>query len=143
MVIDGGNENTRIFGNDENDNIYGEGGNDTIAGGQGSNYLSGGDGNDYLIGANGMGANDTLTGGSGSDIYLISNLPSGISSDNDIFVLDYSTEDSISFSLNFGTGTSYDELTDVHYGLGDSTLTFIQDQNNEIIATISGDPYFL
>ena len=135
--------NDRILGTEENDVIIGGDAHDILSGGReqsGSDYIDGGLGNDYLVGDNSPGSNDTLTGGAGSDTFVIadsSRLGSfeGISSDNAVYIRDYSSEDTISFSVS-----NFDSLHDVHYGSGgsDGALTFIYDDSNELLATISG-----
>ena len=141
------NQGDRVIGTEENDVIIGGNGNDSLSGGReisGSDYIEGGNGNDFLVGDNSPGSSDVLVGESGSDTFVIADGSrlgnfNRISSDNAIKIKDYSSEDTIVFNVNNFSG-----LYDVHYGAENSedAITFIYDENREILAAISGTEHF-
>lgn len=130
--------NANIAGGAGNDFLGGGIGNDTLSGNGGSDQLYGGEGNDYLIASNYAGSIgiDVLSGGTGSDVFDI-HFDFGSSANGEIKILDYSAEDSISFSSN-------EQLRQVHYGTGggENTITFLYNESDQRVATISGTEQF-
>ena len=132
-ILKGGEGNDTLRGNLGNDFLYGGAGNDYIEGNGDNDMIQGGDGNDKLLGNLG---NDTLYGGAGIDT-LIGNDGADI------------------FAIQFGSGkdiiSDYENLTD-RLGLSgsrsfselnitpniDGTGTLIKDNNNNVLAVISG-----
>lgn len=141
------NQSDRVLGTEENDVIIGGNGNDILSGGReisGSDYISGGLGDDYLIGDNSPNSSDVLVGGAGSDTFVVADSSrlgnrESINSNNAVKIEDYSNEDNILFDVKH-----YEGLYNVHFGTGvsENALSFIYDENDEMLAAISGTEHF-
>jgi Ca2+-binding RTX toxin-like protein len=125
-VVDAGAGNDTVTGSNAADTLFGGLGNDALTGGLGNDSLNGGAGDDNLYAGTG---DDTVSGGEGNDLIV-----GGDGAGNDkydggsgIDTVKYtSARAGISVNLSSGTATSLSSATPDSAGIGNDTLSGIE-----------------
>ena len=114
-MIQGGNNDDRIFGNDGNDRLFGDSGNDVLTGGMGS---------------------DTLTGGAGADRFMMRNVNEGLD-----IITDFEVDrDLLVFSASGFVGVdAVGMVTNQMFSLG---TTATSNEHRFIYNSASGDLFY-
>lgn len=112
-AFQGANGNDVLYGHAGDDRIYGSGGKNILAGGKGNDLLLAGDNGDMILSDGGI---DNVMGGRGDDLLLFSSAKGALHSkvrggtgddlfiitpDSSVDIMDFSTEDLISFGGAF------------------------------------------